>query len=1178
MSDFRFAEPQWVHALWAVLLLTVLLIALEVRSNRSLDRFLSRALQSRLVGQTTRVRRIVRAGLLGLCGIFLVLAAMRPQLGLTFVETPRVGAEIMVCLDVSRSMLAEDVVPNRLERSKAEIQDLLPYLEGDQVGLITFAGRASIVCPLTPDFSFLRLVLDEVRANSVGRGGTRLEEPIRKAIDAFGDSGDSARAILLISDGEDHDSFPLEACDLAKERGIQIIAIGIGDPGGAPIEITNPRTGAREPLYDSDGTMVSSRLDVETLSAMALRTEGLYIPAETNALDLEEIHRNAIAPLMRGSVDGGGRSVRQEAYQWPALAALLTLLGAAIAGGVSRGSTPSVFATAVLLFCFVFPPATAHAQSTDATSTSPTATEAELGEGGTPDGTSPNPDSQNSNSQDSSDGGESAAVEEIEPESTPRELHNLALADYDRGDFDRAAERFEKAERDSGLDVELRYRCRYHLGWIAIRRADPLIEVEPESALEALEAAAGHFRDAIRARPSAREARHNLEVVLGRIRKLKDSLREQDERDLAGRLDELIERQRALLAEARYLIEKDVADPNGALAEPRRRQYRAVAATQLQILSAVERFARDAEEERRSFEAKTDEERTPEDQVRAAQLGAMVGHLTRAQERLGQARRTLRRQQGERAARRASLGLSALKRSREQLRDALQVLDGLLPDARALTRQGIQWLQGNTPGITEEPTPPPPWITPASLAEESDEISSRVGELAERFRGAAEAETRDVDPNDPEAQQRERSLQRIREALPHLDRSRDAYSSAQQSYVAEQAFPAFQETQVGFEELQSAREIFLDTKGLIEVIWRDESQVYGLLLGEDGAEAEMRAMRVPAVAPMHEKNVGRLARLRTFIDEEEAQVKLAREQLEQSGGQAPGHPGGAPSEEEVVSLEERIRIVQILLDQIDEESRLASEWFASQTAVDPTTIDASAGAEVVKPIIPLLADLRRLYFTLIEHLKDTARRQLDLNDQTADAIALAQGVPEETPQHLLPLAPEQDELKQIAEQLAPAIEQQGEQMAAQAEARASDPEAAAASESPEEIRQKWTRAAELVQSASEEMAIALTELFTERSTGEPFGFEAGSAAQRAALEQLAEAIQILAPPPPPPDNPDSSEQQQPQENQSQPPDQEPNRDSVDPAQLLQEVRDREAKRRAEQQRDGLADPTVDKDW
>ena len=107
-----------------------------------------------------------------LVALFGVLALMRPQWGLRYVETPRTGAELMVALDVSRSMLAEDVAPNRLERAKAEVRDLLAYLDGDQVGLIAFAGRASLLAPLTPDFSFFRLVLDGVGPHSVDRGGT----------------------------------------------------------------------------------------------------------------------------------------------------------------------------------------------------------------------------------------------------------------------------------------------------------------------------------------------------------------------------------------------------------------------------------------------------------------------------------------------------------------------------------------------------------------------------------------------------------------------------------------------------------------------------------------------------------------------------------------------------------------------------------------------------------------------------------------------------------------------------------------------------------------------------------------------------------------------------------------------------------------------------------------------
>ncbi len=193
MSELHFAEPGWIHLLWAVLGFVAFAAWLERRGSGALGAFMGTELRDRLVRSASPARRATRLFFLALCGCFLVLALMRPQWGLHFVATPRVGAEIMVCLDVSRSMLAEDVAPNRLERAKAEVRDLLAYLEGDQVGLIAFGGRATVLSPLTPDFSFLRLVLDEAGPHSVTRGGTRLEEPIRKAIAGFGDAGEQRR-------------------------------------------------------------------------------------------------------------------------------------------------------------------------------------------------------------------------------------------------------------------------------------------------------------------------------------------------------------------------------------------------------------------------------------------------------------------------------------------------------------------------------------------------------------------------------------------------------------------------------------------------------------------------------------------------------------------------------------------------------------------------------------------------------------------------------------------------------------------------------------------------------------------------------------------------------------------------------------------------------------------------
>ena len=137
----------------------VVLVWLERRRGESLDRFVSAEMRERVVREGAPWRRSLRIVFLALSGLFLVVALMRPQWGMRTISTPTFGAEIMICLDVSKSMLAEDVAPNRLERAKAEITDLLTYLHGNQVGIIAFAGRASVLSPLTPDFSFLRLVI-----------------------------------------------------------------------------------------------------------------------------------------------------------------------------------------------------------------------------------------------------------------------------------------------------------------------------------------------------------------------------------------------------------------------------------------------------------------------------------------------------------------------------------------------------------------------------------------------------------------------------------------------------------------------------------------------------------------------------------------------------------------------------------------------------------------------------------------------------------------------------------------------------------------------------------------------------------------------------------------------------------------------------------------------------------
>ncbi len=337
MPDWINREPQWIHLAWAVAALVALWIVLELRSRDALGRFLSPLMQARLVVRASMARTVVRLVLVGVALGACVWALMRPQTRGQdqAVMASQFSADVMIVLDVSKSMLAEDVAPNRLARAKAEIAEMVRQLRGHRVGLVAFAGRAALLCPLTADHSFFNLVLRGVDVNSVSRGGTRIGEALRVATAGF-PVGPGAKLVVLITDGEDHDSYPLEAAKKAKGEGVKIVAVGLGSESGSPIVLTDPRTGAKT-QQTHDGQPVITRLDGDTLRQMATETGGAYVPAGTSALDLESIVRQHVTPILRAEADRISlRRVRGERYVWPLLLALVALIAAVAVGARAR--------------------------------------------------------------------------------------------------------------------------------------------------------------------------------------------------------------------------------------------------------------------------------------------------------------------------------------------------------------------------------------------------------------------------------------------------------------------------------------------------------------------------------------------------------------------------------------------------------------------------------------------------------------------------------------------------------------------------------------------------------------------------------------------------------------------------------------------------------------------------
>ncbi len=271
---FRFVN----HDLLWLLLLVPLYLLLQfyfryLRSQRA-RRLASVAMLRKLLLDDSKGRFWWRVTFFSFGILFLVLGIARPQFGLKQVSQKRTGTEIMIALDVSRSMMAQDVKPNRLERAKLEIANLLKNLKEDRIGLILFAGQAYVQLPITSDYASAQMFLSRASCDMISEQGTQLGEALHLAMRSFSPKTDVGRAIVVISDGEDHEGEPLQVAEQAAKEGIRIFTVGLGSPEGAPIP---DQAGGMK--RDSEGNVVISKLDELTLSKIAARTGGIYMRA-----------------------------------------------------------------------------------------------------------------------------------------------------------------------------------------------------------------------------------------------------------------------------------------------------------------------------------------------------------------------------------------------------------------------------------------------------------------------------------------------------------------------------------------------------------------------------------------------------------------------------------------------------------------------------------------------------------------------------------------------------------------------------------------------------------------------------------------------------------------------------------------------------------------------------------
>ena len=320
----RFGNHDYLSLLCLIIPLIVFLIWSYKKKKQLIEVFLGKSLVSRLLDPLAWKRVKIDNMLIIFAVVFLILALSQPRWGYYWKDLEQKGVDIVIALDVSSSMLAQDIKPNRLERAKYKIMDLLNMLEGDRVGLVAFAGTSYLQCPLTLDYSATRIFLNAIDTELIPVPGTAIGHAIRTSVKAFNTQDTRSRAIILITDGEDHTGDAIQSANWAKEHKTKIFAIGIGNNIGAPIP--NPKPGASGFKKDKDGEVILTKLDEPTLKQMALQTGGSYVRSVSGDMDLQKLYRENIKRKVKSKeIKTERKRVWKERFQWMIFAALLCL-------------------------------------------------------------------------------------------------------------------------------------------------------------------------------------------------------------------------------------------------------------------------------------------------------------------------------------------------------------------------------------------------------------------------------------------------------------------------------------------------------------------------------------------------------------------------------------------------------------------------------------------------------------------------------------------------------------------------------------------------------------------------------------------------------------------------------------------------------------------------------------
>ncbi len=328
----RFGAPEFIKWLLLIIPLAALAIWMHRRHAARLAGLISSKVWNPVI-PGYNAKRVRRRTILRLLALFCILLALtRPQWGYKMEEVKQRGLDIIVVLDTSKSMLAADIKPNRLQQAQWAVRDFAHHLKGDRIGLVAFAGSSFLQCPVTVDYAAFTMTLNDLYAGIIPKGGTAIAQALKTAEESFDPESGADRVIILITDGEDHEGDPEKIAKRLKEKQIKLFSIGVGTASGELI----PAADGHGYLKDSNGQVVKSTLNETLLEKLASETGGFYVRSAPGDFGLDRIYQLGISKLERDEQETRLAKIYKERFGWFVAAALLFLLAETLIEGKTK--------------------------------------------------------------------------------------------------------------------------------------------------------------------------------------------------------------------------------------------------------------------------------------------------------------------------------------------------------------------------------------------------------------------------------------------------------------------------------------------------------------------------------------------------------------------------------------------------------------------------------------------------------------------------------------------------------------------------------------------------------------------------------------------------------------------------------------------------------------------------